>query len=97
MHLLPQSFEPPRQSTPHMPWEQTWPWAQATAQSPQFPGSFVVSTHASPQTFAEAPTQPAPIETDDDVVDAPPPVPVVPVPPFEEQPPITSAAPSTAP
>ena len=72
-------------------------------QSPQFAGSFEVSTHASPHVFADGPTQPAPVDTEADaavevvvdVVAALPPAPVEVLPPFDEQPPRASA-PTTA-
>ena len=105
-HLLPQSFEPPRQSTPHLPAEHTCPVGQGIPQPPQLAGSFDVSTQLEPQTIAEAPTQPAPVDTEDvadvvadvvvDVVAVPPPAPVdvVVVVPCDEQPATPSATPT---
>jgi hypothetical protein len=46
--LPPQSVVPPKQSTPHLPAEQTWPVGHATAQAPQLAASVANETQVLP-------------------------------------------------
>src|SRR6185312_7895862 len=66
------SVVPPRQVTPHLPVEQTWPVGHAFPHAPQLAGSFCVATQEAPQSVAP-PLQARP--------PSPPPVPVVEPPP----------------
>ena len=49
VQVVPQSFEPPRQSMPHIPIEQTCPAGQTFPHDPQCFGSFCSSTQFDPQ------------------------------------------------